>query len=546
MRFHPGDPCGCVMHNRRDVKRHVKGCRHQWRFDVRSILLIILGILVGAAALGAVWAAHGDGDLEIRISVERLEDGRVEVGLQQRGQDGDWSETKKPDLRFLSADTEASRVKYSSAIPVDIETREERAQSDYRTYLIESGGEIAQIFNRHFADPMDPEAEAGKLLCVVDTNDAGIEAICEGIEAGYNGSVQRIAISDEDELRAELARLLADESEEAAAALLSTSVRTTFLSIEVMESVGRRLPMTYWIELLDQHLASDEPLFCQITHSGQVIENESDLFWGLSAEVSTAAARQLGVNLEVSAHSDVADHVAAIRECVANGASVIATTLVDPEALSPAIDEALTAGIPVVSFNSGAEVADDIGTALHIALDDHEAGRIAGDEFNRREVEGTVLCVIHEPNNVGLHDRCNGFEDTYLGSVERWSAEDPGAVWDALAARLGEGAISAVLTLSVSSAYDARVTRAIHEIDVDIAAFGFSVGLARSVADGSVMFTILDHPEMQAYLSTVASVIANRWRLDPVTYFDGMSLLIRPQVADADYMQALIDSMSSE
>jgi simple sugar transport system substrate-binding protein len=199
-----------------------------------------------------------------------------------------------------------------------------------------------------------------------------------------------------------------------------------------------------------------------------------------------------------------------------------------------------------VSFNSGAEVADTVGTALHIALDDHEAGRIAGEEFNRREVEGRVLCVIHEPNNVGLQDRCSGFEEVYQGSVERWSANDPTAVWDELAARLGEGDISAILTLLVHSAWNARITRAIHESDVDIAAFGFSVGLAGSVADGSVMFSILDHPEIRAYMSTVASVVANRWRLDPVTYFDGLSMLIRPQIADAEYMQAVIDSMFEE
>ncbi len=513
---------------------------------MRSLILIALGILIGTAALGAIWAAQGDGETEVRIAVERLEDGRVEVGLQQRGDDGAWATTHRPRHRFLASDAAIGQPLYSSAIPVEIETREERGARAYRAYLNESGGEIAQIFNNYFADPEDPELEPGLLLCVVDTNDAGIDALCEGIEAEYRGTVERIVISDWAELRAELERRFADDSEEAAAALVTTSVATTILASEASATVGRRLPTTYWIELLDQHLASDEPLFCQISHSGQVIENRLDLFWGLSAEVSAAAAAQLGVNLEVSAHSTAAAQAAAIRECVAEGASVIATTLVEPDVLSPAIEEALAADVTVVSFNSGAEVAESVGTALHIALDDHEAGRIAGEEFNRRGVEGTVLCVLHEPHNVGLHDRCNGFEEVYEGSVERWSAEDPEAVWDELAARLGAGDISAILTLSVQSAWDARITRAIHGIDVEIAAFGFSVGLAQSVADGSVMFSILDHPEMQAYLSAVASVIAERWRLDPVAYFDGMSLLIRPQIADAEYMQAVIDSMFEE
>ncbi|MXY86563.1 MAG: hypothetical protein F4Y95_08790 [Chloroflexi bacterium] len=61
-----------------------------------------------------------------------------------------------------------------------------------------------------------------------------------------------------------------------------------------------------------------------------------------------------------------------------------------------------------------------------------------------------------------------------------------------------------------------------------------------------MMFTILDHPELQAYMSTVAAVMAERWRLDPVTYFNGMSLLIRPQIADADYMQRVVDAMYAE
>jgi hypothetical protein len=143
--------------------------------------------------------------------------------------------------------------------------------------------------------------------------------------------VERIALSDWDTLRAELERRYADESDEAAVAVVTTSGPITILVAEVAEAADKHPPMIYWIEQLDPHLVSDEPLFCQITHSGQVIEHESDLFWGLSAEVSATAAGQLGVNLEVSAHSEVSEQAAAIRECVANGASVVATTLVDPD-----------------------------------------------------------------------------------------------------------------------------------------------------------------------------------------------------------------------
>ena len=506
---------------------------------MRTLIALGLGILIGAASLGAIWATH-HGDLTVRVTAVPLEDGRVEVGLQQLGRDAEWHDLTPTRYRFLAADAEAGKEFHSSPILIPVETQAEQAANAYRAYLLEEGEGIGQTFTNYFNVDAEGDAELGTLLCIIDTNDAGVEALCEGMERTYGGEVAQIESADWDELRGELETRFGDES---TAAVLSTSVPTTLLAMEVEEASGRWLPWIYWIELLDQHLAPSDALFCQITHSGQVIEEGSDLFWGLASEVSAATAAQLGVNYKFSAHGDAAAQAGAIRECIAEEAAVIATTLVEPDALSPAINEALEAGIPVVSFNSGAEISGETGTALHIALDDHEAGRLAGEEFNRREIEGTVLCVIHEPNNVGLHDRCNGFEEVYQGSIERWSAEDPAAVFDELGARLGEGDVSAILTLSVDSAWRARVTRAIHEVDVPIAAFGFSVGLAQSVIDGSVMFSIIDHPEIQTYLSLVASVIAERWRLDPVLYFDGMSLLISPQIADAEYMQALVDSM---
>ena len=511
---------------------------------MKSILILVAGILIGAAALGAVLAAH-HGDVTVRATLLRHDDGRVEVGIQQQGADGAWQDLDAPEARFLSPDAEAGTTYHSSEVVIPVETPSEQASDAYAAYLQESGREIGELFNEYLSDEENPDAAPGTLLCVTDANDPGIGALCQGAEESYAGAIEHLEASDWDALRADLTTRFTDAPP---AAVFTTSVQTTLLGLEVEEATGQWLPWIYWIELVDQHPAAGDTPFCQVTHSGQVIaeEEEGDLFWGLASEVSTAAAGQMGVNLDFSAHASVAAQAAAIRECIANDAAVIATTLVEPDVLSPAIGEALEADIPVVSFNSGAEVAAEAGTALHIALDDHKAGQLAGEEFNQREVEGTVLCIIHEPNNVGLHDRCNGLEETYGGAVERWSAEDPAESIDGLVARMSEGDLSAVLALSVDSAWEARVARYYSEVELEIGTFGFSVGLTRSVLDGSVMFTIIDHPEMQAYLSAVALVIAERWRLDPVAYFNGMSLLIEPQVADAEYMQALLDSMFAE
>ena len=514
---------------------------------MRSILLVGLGLLIGTAALGAVWAATQTGETDVRITAERLEDGRVELGLQQLSGDGAWSETQRPENRFLAPDAEVGAELQTDPITievdVEVETREEGAASAYRNYLISAGVRIAMRYNDRFTDPNYPDLEPGRFLCVIDPNDQGVEALCDGLEFMYRGPVVRVEADTWDDLRAELRARMAVQ---APVAMLTTSVPTTILALEVRDKARYRPRLTYWVELLDQHLTPADAQFCQATHSGTVIEDEDDFFWGLSAEVSAAAAAQLGVNLDFSAHSNVADQATAIQECVNSGAAAIATTLVEPDELAPAVEEALAAGIPVVSFNSGMDAADEIGTALHIALDDHEAGRIAGEEFNRRDIEGTALCILHEPDNIGLQERCDGFEETYRGDVERWSAENPARVRSELRDRLDEDDVSAMLTLSVHSAWDARVVNLRRGEIVPVAGFGFSVGLARGVLDGSVMFTILDHPELQAYMSTVAAVMAERWRLDPVTYFDGASLLIRPQIADADYMQRVVEAMYAD
>ena len=305
----------------------------------------------------------------------------------------------------------------------------------------------------------------------------------------------------------------------------------------MLESADTRPRWSYWIELIDPHLPDPDNLYCVLSHGGE------DLFWGLSSEASVAAAGVLGINLRSESYAQASDQADAIRRCVDDGAVAIATTLAEPDALQPAISEAQTAGVPVLSFNSGAEVAADVGTALHISLDDREAGRIAGDEFNRREIEGHVLCVMHEPDNSGLIDRCDGLEERFAGTVERWSPSDPTALAGELQTRLEAGDVSAVLGLSSSSGRAVR--RAVYRsgLEVQAATFGWSRSIAELVADGRLMFAILDHPELQSYLAAVGALFVERLRLDPQGYFNGAQLLIGPKVVNAEQMQALLDAL---
>ncbi len=123
-----------------------------------------------------------------------------------------------------------------------------------------------------------------------------------------------------------------------------------------------------------------------------------------------------------------------------------------------------------------------------------------------------MLCVIHQPTNIGLHDRCDGFEERFSGSVERWSPTSVETDIEDLEARLAEGDVDAVLALSSDSGTVVRIVIFLTDADIPTATFGWSRLIGELVAEGRMMFTILDHPELQPYLAAVASVSLRRCR----------------------------------
>lgn len=506
---------------------------------MRNLIWVALGFILGAATLGAVWANVAntpddpDGAVDVRIVVERHASGDVEVGLQQREVSGEWGETLRPEHRFLLAGVQADRPLHSSVVIVDTDSRYETVAAAYAEYLFASGQESAQRFHERLGG-----AEGlPRMLCVNDLNDPGFSNYCDGIESVYGGDVERLEVSDYEEFRVELeTRLLEDRQ---IGALFATSVPTANIVDETREATRRFIPWSYWIELIDPHLPSPDNLHCVISHG-----SDEDLFWGLAAESSVAAAGMLGINLRNEVYTSGAEQADAVRRCVADGAVAIATTLAHPEAMTPAVRHAIDAGVPVISYNSGAEDAAEVGTALHISLDDYEAGRVAGDEFNRRGIDGQVLCVIHEPENQGLHDRCDGLAESFNGTVERWSMTDRATTVAELHARLDEGDVSAVLGLSSSIGSQVRAAIFDSRLNVRGATFGFSRTVAEYVSDGRLMFAIFDHPEIQSYLAAVGALLAERLRIDPMAYFNSTQMLITPTIVNAEEMQALLDSLT--
>lgn len=254
---------------------------------MRTLVVMLLGALVGAATLGAIWATHGSEqqELEVRVSVERLQDGRVEIGLQQRGDDGAWDETQRPQHRFLAPSAEPGTVRYSSPVRFDLVTRAERITEAYRAQLTEAGRGMGHYFVRRFHAEDDLEALA-PVLCLVDPNETVLGAICDGVGETFPAGVEVITSDDYNAIADELERrLLAGEVSQVMATSYQTLETAAFARDHILLN-NPELPWTwihYWFDPVDPRLPGEDDLFCVVSHGG------GDLFWGLASETATFA-----------------------------------------------------------------------------------------------------------------------------------------------------------------------------------------------------------------------------------------------------------------
>lgn len=146
-----------------------------------------------------------------------------------------------------------------------------------------------------------------------------------------------------------------------------------------------------------------ENRFCVISH-GQ----SSDFFWRTTETTALRWAGHHRQQVSYFAEPSPQGQAARIDQCVADGFDAVVTTLAAPDVLAPAISRATAAGVPVVSFNSGANDFTQVGSFMHASVDESEVGERAAEQFAQAGITGDILCVIHEERNVGLVERCDG------------------------------------------------------------------------------------------------------------------------------------------
>ena len=121
------------------------------------------------------------------------------------------------------------------------------------------------------------------------------------------------------------------------------------------------------------------------------------------------AGKDLGVKVEFVGPDkfDVVAEGQLIEAAIAKKPDGMFVSLPDCDALKPTVQQAIEAGIPVMSFNSGASCFKDAGSLVHVAEDGIIAGMGAGERLAKLGAKN-VICLNHEVGNAILEDRCNG------------------------------------------------------------------------------------------------------------------------------------------
>ncbi|MDQ6671230.1 MAG: sugar ABC transporter substrate-binding protein [Chloroflexota bacterium] len=247
--------------------------------------------------------------------------------------------------------------------------------------------------------------------------------------------------------------------------------------------------------------------FVVVTH-GQA----SDPFWSVVKNGVDQGAKDMGVSVEYQAPGrfDMVAMSQLIDAAVASKPDGLVVSIPDANALGPAIKRAVDAGIPVISINSGSDVAKSLGILVHIGQTEFEAGQGGGKQMGTAGVKH-ALCVNQEVGNAALDLRCNGFKDTISqagASVDVLGVDlaNPTDSQQRIQAALSaDPTIDGIMTLGPTGAAPAlaALTSTNKLGQIKLATFDLSPEVLSAISQGDMLFAIDQQQYEQGYLPIV-------------------------------------------
>jgi simple sugar transport system substrate-binding protein len=250
--------------------------------------------------------------------------------------------------------------------------------------------------------------------------------------------------------------------------------------------------------------------FYVITH-GQA----TDPFWSVVKKGVDQAAKDMGVTAIYEGPSsgtfDVVAMAHLIDTAVAAHPDGIVVSIPDPKALGPSIKAAVAAGIPVISINSGSDVAKSLGVLVHIGQTEEQAGIGGGLRMGAAGVKH-ALCINQEVGNAALTLRCKGFQEGLSqadgGTVKVIGvnlANPTQSQQTVEAAIQHDPSVDGILTLGPTGA--TPTIKALQDLNklgqIKLATFDLSSDVLNAIKNGQMLFAIDQQQYLQGYLPIV-------------------------------------------
>jgi simple sugar transport system substrate-binding protein len=238
-----------------------------------------------------------------------------------------------------------------------------------------------------------------------------------------------------------------------------------------------------------------------------VTHSDEGSFWSVVKKGAEAASKAEGVKLIWSpSNNDPQKEAQLIQAAVAQKVDGLAVSVPNADAIKGALAQAKSANIPIITLNSGADVSKQLGAITHVGQDEVVAGRAAGQRFKDAGAK-KVLCVIHEQNNVGLAQRCQGVKDGFGGEVTTLQVKgtaDIATTQTEIKSKLqADKSFDAVITLNPDIAEAAKTAIKGASSSAKLATFDQSGPVIKDIEAGTIQFAVDQQQYLQGYLPIV-------------------------------------------
>jgi simple sugar transport system substrate-binding protein len=241
--------------------------------------------------------------------------------------------------------------------------------------------------------------------------------------------------------------------------------------------------------------------FAMVTHS------DEGSFWSVVKKGAQQAAKDEGVKLVWSpSNNDPQKQAQLIDAAISQKVDGLAVSVPNYDAIKGALAKAKAAGIPIITLNSGVDQFKEIGAITHVGQTEELAGEAAGQKLKAAGVK-KVLCVIHEQNNIGLQQRCDGVKKGFGGpvtNVQVKGTEDINTSQTELKSKLqADKSFDGVIALNPDIASAAVTAVKGASSDAKIATFDLTPNVIKDIKAGTVLFAVDQQQYLQGYLPIV-------------------------------------------